>query len=646
MENFKTDLSVNLAQLSASTKTICELFTRIVERHAESPALEFEQDGCWQAWSYAELFERVSQLAEHFRNCGIKTDQAVGLIGTRHPDIIASLIAIIQIGAHYVPLNPRYPEAHLETLCNAAGIEHIFTVGAGPQLPKLNLNKPGLKLLTIPSMSELGAHKTTQSSRISGETAAYIMFTSGSTGTPKGVVVPHRAVTRLVHNTNFVKLSSASRTLCHSPLNFDASTFELWASLLNGGTCVLMPNEEHLSTDALLNVIQHRKINTLWLTSSLFNSITDSATDKLLGVQQLLVGGEALSLRHIVKAKQALTQTQLINGYGPTENTTFTCCYAIPANISLDEQSVPIGIPISGTGIAVVDKHNSPLPLNTEGELVAIGQGLALHYLNNDRLNNDRLNNDKLNNKSFVSLNIDNRSFRAYKTGDRVKMRTDGNLEFIARIDRQVKIDGHRIEPGEIEQKLLNFDGIQQVHVKAIATPDGKLRLVAYFVASDNPELQTRDLDDLRKQINAELPPYLRPHHLQQLASFPLTENGKLDITALPDPYLLSQTTFSQTIALPSEFQSVAKCWTQVLGKVPDSVDRSFFEQGGSSLDITKLQELLQHQASFQLSPSFVFEYPSIRQQSKALMKVSEKQEENNVPRRKRSSRRRRVTKQ
>jgi non-ribosomal peptide synthetase component F len=297
---------------------------------------------------------------------------------------------------------------------------------------------------------------------------------------------------RLIDNPNFMRLDSSRVFLHLAPLGFDASTLEIWGPLLNGGKCVLYPDQELPTASGLKAVINAARVNSMWLTASLFNGLIDQDARCLSGLDELLIGGEALSVPHVCRALTELRGTKLLNGYGPTENTTFTTCFRIPADFSTAEPRVPIGVPISGTEVAIVGEQLRPVPAGTEGELVALGEGLALGYLNNPTLTSE----------CFVEITMAHGAVtRGYRTGDRVVLREDGLLDYLGRFDDQVKIDGHRIEPGEIERVVAGLAGIKACRVLVLSGPAGQKRIAAYIAATDSVHKQS-----LRARLTEVLP--------------------------------------------------------------------------------------------------------------------------------------------
>ncbi|MFN0041078.1 MAG: non-ribosomal peptide synthetase [Burkholderiales bacterium] len=586
----------------SNSRIVNERFFSVARENGPRPAIGYREGSAWRQWSYRELANRSSQLADYLNVLGVLRGEAVGIVATRHPDTVAAMIGILEIGAHYLPLDPAYPEERLRILCREAGLKLILSANPFPEMQCFPLEVEVLEKLQAADSKVFNV--TRERSRNSPATPAYIMFTSGSTGVPKGVVVPHRAIVRLVDQPNFMRLD-ASRVFLHlSPLSFDASTLEVWGPLLNGGLCVLYPDQQIPTAAGLKTVIRDAGVNSMWLTASLFNSVIDQDARSLEGLDELLVGGEALSVPHVTKAIANLPGTQLINGYGPTENTTFTTCYRIPVGFSDTERRVPVGIPISGTHVAIVDDQLKAVSAGAEGELVAIGDGLALGYLNKPDLTAER----------FVQITgTDGMPVRGYRTGDRVVQRPDGLIDYLGRFDDQVKIDGHRIEPGEIERTIMQLPGIRDCRVLVRTGPAGQKRLAAYMATAPDDALRST----LRQELGARLPAFMVPHYMFYLDVLPTNANGKLDKDALPDPF---------KPATPFNFERetgdvglVKQSWQEILNRPPVSEDLNFFDAGGTSLEAVALQELVSKKCGRDLEATFVFEYPTIRRQVEAL---------------------------
>jgi amino acid adenylation domain-containing protein len=443
------------------------------------------------------------------------------------------------------------------------------------------------------------------------EDAAYVMYTSGSTGNPKGVVVPHRAVLRLVKNNPFASFSAGEVFLQLAPLSFDASTFEIWGALLNGGRLVLGPRDRVTPQD-IGSLIGAHGVTTLWLTAALFHLIATEHLEMLRPLRQLLAGGDVLSVAHVRRVCEQLPNLRLINGYGPTENTTFTCCHTItltslpPADST--GGSVPIGRPIANTRIYILDADRNPVPPGVPGELFAGGDGLAIGYLNAPDLTAEK----------FINHTFANGlSERLYRTGDLARYRPDGTVEFLGRADTQVKVRGYRIELSEIEHALeasqLVRDAVVMVRQDWVSVNDnpGDKRLAAYVIAKepgDNAVL----VKALRKHLQEQLPDYMQPSAVMVLESFPRTLNGKVDRRALPAPQA-EQLMRERSAVNPKndKEEMLAAIWSRVLGIKEIGVEDSIFELGGDSLLIFRISTQAT-QAGLPVTARHLFQYRTI----------------------------------
>ncbi|HXB53930.1 MAG TPA: amino acid adenylation domain-containing protein [Vicinamibacteria bacterium] len=422
--------------------------------------------------TYSELDRRANQLAQRLVRAGVAPGARVGICVERSLDLVVGLVGILKAGGAYVPLDPDYPRPRLAFMLADARPAALLTqerlLGRLPveDIPVVCLDRDdGI------------AAEPTEAPRWRGtaEDLAYVTYTSGSTGVPKGVEVRHRGILRLVLGADYARLSAGETLLQLAPVSFDASTLEVWGALLVGGRCVVYPDRVP-TTEELGQVLTREGVSTLWLTASLFNAVVDEASEALLPVRQLLIGGEALSVGHVRKAQDRLPRTQIINGYGPTESTTFTCCYPIPAGLPEGTKSIPIGRPIANTDVFVLDPGLEPVPVGVAGELFIGGDGLARGYLNRPELTAER----------FVPNPFGERpGERLYRTGDSARWRGDGTIEFLGRRDDQVKIRGFRVELGEVQAVLARHPAVKEsvVLVKEGRTPGDK-RLVAYVVAA------------------------------------------------------------------------------------------------------------------------------------------------------------------
>ncbi|MCP5007268.1 MAG: amino acid adenylation domain-containing protein, partial [Planctomycetes bacterium] len=437
--------------------TIVDLFEAQVEKTPDNIALVFEN----QQLSYRELNRKSNQLAHYLLSLKTDADNGsmitdnciVGICVERSLEMVIGLLGILKTGSAYVPLDPDYPLSRLQFMLEDSEVPVLLT--QSHLLERLPVTQEsGVEVVCLDTeMEQISCYSIKDPVRQSrSENLAYVIYTSGSTGEPKGVCTPQQAVVRLVQQTNYACLDAGQTFLQYAPVSFDAATLEIWGALLNGAKLIIMPPHKS-SLSELSELLQKEKVTILWLTSSLFNLMMDEQPKGLLGIKQLLVGGEELSVSHIERALNVLPGTQLINGYGPTENTTFTSCYKI---IQKDYPvSIPLGKPIANTFIYILDKFLQPLPIGLFGELYTGGAGLARGYLNCTELTAQK----------FTEIEIFGKRERLYKTGDLARWLPDGNLEFLGRLDNQVKLRGFRIELGEIETILSKHESVKEAVV-------------------------------------------------------------------------------------------------------------------------------------------------------------------------------------
>jgi amino acid adenylation domain-containing protein len=559
----KQQLLVDWNQTDTSyprTQCIHQLFEEQVKNHGSAIALVFEQ----QEITYKELNARANQLANYLATFGIQPDQLVGVAISRSIDTIVSILAILKVGGAYLPLDLSYPAERLAFLLKNANVSILLTKTTEID----RLPDHSAKVICLDSdWAEIATSVSTNPVNLAkSQNLAYVMYTSGSTGQPKGVCVTHQGVVRLVKSTNYLDFSADQVFLQLAPIAFDASTLEIWGSLLNGAKLVLFPGDKPSLAD-LGQVIQQQQITTLWLTAGLFHLMVDERIEDLQPLRQLIAGGDVLSLPHVQKVVSTLTSCQLINGYGPTENTTFTCCYPIPKTSSF-LTSIPIGRPISNTQVYILDHQLQPVPIGVAGELHIGGDGLARGYLDQPDLTAEKF----IPNPFAGSVSL-------YKTGDLARYLPDGNIEFLGRIDNQVKIRGFRIELGEIEAAIAQHPDVREVRVIDREDRPGDKRLVAYIV---NRQSQPTDLE-LRRFLQPKLPDYLIPSAFVVIDSLPLTPNGKVDRRALPLPEYNQSTAANISPRNDIELQLV-KIWERLLGVKSIGIRANFFELGGHSL--------------------------------------------------------------
>ena len=581
-------------------KCVHQLFEAQVENAPDAVAVVFDQSEL----TYAKLNAQSNQLARYLQRNGVRPGSLVASYMERSSDLIVTLLAILKSGGAYLALETNVPPKRLHSILGDARPEAVVVKS---QQEKAAIELAGLaegvaaNPLTVVCLDQHAGFigdETTENLHLkaTSENLAYVCFTSGSSGQPKGVSIPHRAIVRLVKNTTYVSLSASDVFLQFAPVSFDASTFEIWGCLLNGGRLVVL-SSKILSLAEIGSAIQKNSISILWLTAGLFDKMVDYELDSLSGVRQLLAGGDVLSIAHVRKALERLREVRLINGYGPTENTTFTCCYSI-THLSAEEGSVPIGRPISSTQCFILDPDLQPVPIGVRGELFAGGDGLARGYLNDPELTTEKFIPNPFRPGSLL-----------YRTGDFARYRSDGNIEFLGRIDNQVKICGYRIELGEIELVIGRHPAASEAVVMAREDVPGDRRLVAYVA----PASAAAHADGLRGFLKERLPAYMLPSAFVFVDAFPLTPNGKLDRKALPAPHDRSHELGASYVAprTPTE-EVLASIWREVLNLKQVGVHDNFFEMGGHSLLAVQLRFRIERTLEIEMPLVGIYLSPTI----------------------------------
>ncbi len=548
-------------------QTVHGLFSAQAQRRPESVALIYQDESV----SYGELDRRSTLLAHRLRGLGVGPEVLVGICVERSLEMVVGILGILKAGGAYVPLDPAYPPSRLAYMLEDTSAPVLVLQGRFDALfSEVKATRVDLDGFdwSVP------LPEGTLDSGVGADNLVYVMYTSGSTGQPKGVMIPHRGVVRLTQSTDYVALGPSTVVMHLAPASFDASTFELWSALLNGGRCVLHPNIRP-TVDSLQALIEREAINTLWLTASFFNVIVAEAPVALAQAKQILIGGESLSVSHVREALSELSGARLINGYGPTEGTTFSCCYPIPTDLADTSISIPIGRPIAHTCAYILDARREPVPIGVSGELYIGGDGLARGYLNRPDLTAER----------FVADHIGAEpGARLYRTGDLARYRPDGRIEFLGRIDQQVKLRGFRIELGEIEAVLGQHEAVAGCAVSLEDRGETTARLLAYLVFKTRWK-GASVLSTVGWHLRERLPAYMIPGTFVLLDELPRTENGKLNREALTG---LSDAA-PAAIEMPSDesdlvLRSVVETMKSVLNLDALDPGSDFFALGGNSL--------------------------------------------------------------
>ncbi|MCJ8270366.1 MAG: amino acid adenylation domain-containing protein, partial [Psychrosphaera sp.] len=542
-------------------KTLVQLFEAQVQSTPQNIAIA--SDG--QQLSYLQLNQWANQLAGKISKNNPQ-GKPVALHMTRSVEMIVAMMAVLKSGAAYVPVSPNYPDERVQFMLSDCDCDVV--------------------LKTIEPDSGQVCENPTPKQTI--DDLAYVIYTSGTTGQPKGVLIPHRGVVSLLLQNTEMQLCADDVLLHLSDPNFDAATFEIWGALLHGATLAIAPVVPALDANDLALLLNQHQVSVLWLTKSLFDQLYMAQPDLFADLRCLLIGGEALTPGLI---KQLMAQPQrpqrILNGYGPTESTTFTTLW----QAQTFDGPVPLGKATNNRRLYVLNSQLEPVAVGCPGELYIGGDGLALGYLNQP----------KLTEQCFITSPFVNNE-RLYKSGDQVRWLADGTLQYLGRGDKQVKIRGFRIEPGEVENVLGQLPSISQAVVIVTTHNDEKV-LLAYVVMQ--PEMDF-DSEQLRINLSDKLPAYMLPTSFISIENIPLTANGKLDVKALP----MAEFADVDAYVAPRNLveQQLCDLWQDVLGLERVGIQDNFFRLGGNSISAMRLS------ASMNLPLVQLFEQPYIAQ--------------------------------
>jgi amino acid adenylation domain-containing protein/non-ribosomal peptide synthase protein (TIGR01720 family) len=558
VERHRIVLEWNDTDRDVPTKTVPELFQEQVDRDAAALALLFEDT----ALSYAELNMRANRLAQYLIDRGIGPEQFVAVAMPRSVDMIVALLAVLKAGAAYLPVDPEYPAERIAFMLDDARPAMVLTtteVAAG--LPDV---APRLLLDEAAAVEAVDQHVDVAPSIVVHPlNPAYLIYTSGSTGRPKGVLVSHVGVaSMLATQLERLAVGPGSRVLQFASLSFDAAFWELCLGLLSGAALVMAPADRLAPGEPLVELVRQHRVTHMTVPPVVL-AATVPGDDVLPGVT-LVVAGEACSAELVGRWSSG---RRMINAYGPTES---TVCATLTAPLP-GATTPPIGCPIINSRVYVLDAGLEPVPVSVAGELYIAGAGLARGYLNRPGLTAER----------FVANPFGAPGSRMYRTGDVVRWRADGQLEFLGRTDDQVKIRGFRIELGEVEAVVASHPGVAQVAVIAREDQPGLKRLAAYVVPAAD---ETVDPNELRSFLREVLPDYMVPSAFVTLEEFPLSPNGKLDRRALPAPDYSAATGHGYVAPRTEAEQVLSGIWAEVLGVDQVGAEDNFFELGGDSI--------------------------------------------------------------
>lgn len=577
--NTKTDYPRN--------SSIATLFEEQVEKTPNHTAVVFGT----QSFTYQELNVKANQLSHYLHFLGVTKESIVCILLDKSLEMIIAILAILKAGGAYLPIDVNYPKERIDYMIRDSKSKILLT-----NLTFVEKSNSTIQSICIDLTNEnIYANELTKENlKNDNESSdlAYIMYTSGSTGNPKGTMIEQKSVIRLVKNTNYIHFQDSWHILQTGSIVFDACTFEIWGALLHGATLYLIPKSELLDPTCLETYLLIHKIDVLWLTAPLFNQLCEENPSMFHDVKYLLTGGDVLSPKHIRMVRTANPDLKVINGYGPTENTTFSCCFSIEEDY---KNSIPIGYPISNSNCYVVSSSGKLLPTGFAGELWVGGDGVARGYLNRDDLNKEK----------FIPNPY--HEGKLYKTGDLVRWLNHGCVQFFGRIDNQVKIHGFRVELNEINITLSKYPNIKEC-TTVVQTIHGEKTICSYFVAN-----QKIDLLNLKAFLKNSLPIYMVPPYLIEMKQLPINTNGKIDKKALPTNFKKQR---ENTILIKPESkleELLLQVYQKVLNYDEISVTDSFFDLGGDSLGAMKIElEALSLGVSIRYAD--IFRCPSVRE--------------------------------
>lgn len=583
---------------------ICSAFEKLVQSIPDKVAIKYNN----VLLTYSDLNKKANQVARYLKKMGVSKGDLVGVLLEKSIQPIICFLGILKAGAGYVPMDPNYPKERIKYIIENSRINILLSNSKHSESIPLSFKDKKIIFMDYPECFHAESTENLNSS-IEESDVAYVLYTSGSTGKPKGVVIPHRGVTRLVINNDYAKFNQDDNFLQLASFSFDAATFELWGALLNGARLTIIPQEYVLSSKKIAQFILKEQISIALFMVPIFNRIIEDNLEGLTNVRLIFVGGDSPSIPHLRTAKKFLTNSTIINAYGPTENSVISACYTIK-EIHPNTKVIPIGRPITHTSIYILDKDMNILPIGIPGEIYLGGRGLALGYLNDSEKTN----------QSFIEMEFPPRLGREkeilYKTGDYGKRLPNGDIEFIGRSDQQVKIRGFRIEIAEIESAILSIESIKEVVIVVKENHNSK-KLIAFYVSSEDV-----DPDFIKEKLKVLLPEFMIPGEFIQLDHIPINSNGKIDKKSL----LMEKNEQLSVKKMESSndlFSEVCKVWEKILDKnINPEFDMNFFDLGGDSILLMALHSNLCDQFNVEFPINDLLEDSSINGVYNSLNKI------------------------
>jgi len=603
------------AQNTDFNHCIHERFEAWVEKQPDLPALFFEG----QILSYSALNQKANQLATHLRNIGVGPEKIVGILNERSMETIISILAILKAGGAFLPLDPNYPIERIHYMIQDAShsqIDNSIFIITNEELAQKHQLDHTDKTIILGDTWDFSDGENPKNLPIISkpDNLAYVIYTSGSTGKPKGTQLIHRGLCNLSEvQKNIFEITPDSKILQFSPLSFDASVWETFMALGNGATLYLARQEVLSSGLDLLKFLKQEKISVVTLPPSLLAVLPNEDIPEL---RTIIAAGEACS-KEIVERWGV--NRNFFNAYGPTEA---TVCATIALCNQDDTFSPSIGKPLPNFQVFIVDRNLKPTPIGVPGELLIGGPGVARGYINQSQLTKEK----------FI-FNPFSTSGKLYRTGDLVRYRNDGNVEFLGRIDQQVKVRGFRIELGEIEHALRQAPGVGDAVVIVREDNPGDKRLVGYLVPVNGIDESAIHIQDVKENIRKILPEYMVPGFLMILSSFPLSPSGKVDRKALPHPESQPSDVSIDYVALrtPIAIELCHIC-EELLSKKEVGIFHNFFELGGHSLLATQFMSRIRDKFTVELPLRVLFEHPTVAELSLEIEKIQHHSTQNDIP--------------
>ncbi|WP_344854062.1 amino acid adenylation domain-containing protein, partial [Pedobacter jeongneungensis] len=568
-------------------QSLHDLFNEQVVKSPDKIAVVYGEN----SFSYGKIQKLSSSLGFHLlKTLDNERKQIIGILLNRSEKLIVSMMSVLKTGKTYLFISPAHPVEILKHIIKESDIELIIT-------DSKNVNKIIKIVKNIINLDEidLSGEKILDGKPISSSNdEACVIYTSGTTGTPKGVIISHKNIISLVRGINFVDFKINDTVLSTGSPSFDASTFEYWGMLLNGGTMIIPKESELLDAKRMQQLIERHEVKLLWLTAGLFNQFVDDDISLFRKLITVIAGGERLSEKHVSQLKRVFPDIRLLNGYGPTENTTFSLIYLIS---DCGTSNIPIGRPLNNRIVYILNADLGLMPVGAIGEIFVGGDGISKGYLNNRALTEEKFLLNPFSDKNETYI---------YRTGDYGRLLETGEIQFLGRKDQQIKIRGFRVELEAIEYVLGKYDAIDNVILSTRDNSDGDKEILVYFVSAKKIEISV-----LKAFLNAQLPEYMIPNFFVQIPTIPLTDNGKVNKKLLPEPIEKIEVLKDGKIQNVTS-QILKEIWQDVLSVKQISLTESFFSIGGDSIKAIRVVSKINKVFNIELGIADFFELESI----------------------------------